>query len=135
MHPAKTSNVDGGVKNHSSSLDCCIDNLSSLQQTETTTHGGEQTGKARMALNFVDLADPTKYQDMGTGCILTRSGFFSHGRRSDTLLLPEEKEPTCCVQQKSYITMVRFLCAIVRPHFKPCVNCWWDGKLGNLAYR
>ena len=23
-----------------------------------------------------------------------------------------------------------FLCAIVHPHFNPCVNLWWDGKLG-----
>ena len=22
-----------------------------------------------------------------------------------------------------------FLCAIVHPHFNPCVNLWWDGKL------
>ena len=47
MHPVKTGNVDGGVKNHSSLLDCCINNLSSLQQTETNTHGGERMGKAR----------------------------------------------------------------------------------------
>ena len=23
-----------------------------------------------------------------------------------------------------------FLCAIARPHFNPCANSWWDGKLG-----
>ena len=23
-----------------------------------------------------------------------------------------------------------FLCAVVRPHFNPCSNSWWDGKLG-----
>ena len=22
------------------------------------------------------------------------------------------------------------LCAIARPHFNPCANSWWDGKLG-----
>ena len=23
-----------------------------------------------------------------------------------------------------------FLCAIAHPHFNPCANSWWDGKLG-----
>ena len=23
-----------------------------------------------------------------------------------------------------------FLCAVVKPHFNPCSNSWWDGKLG-----
>ena len=22
------------------------------------------------------------------------------------------------------------LCAVARPCFNPCANCWWDGKLG-----
>ena len=32
-------------------------------------------------------------------------------------------------QKERYITKVMFLCAIVRPHFNPCANLWWDGKL------
>ena len=46
----KLAKVTGCVKNDSSSLDCCINDLSSLQQTQTNTHGGEQMGKARNSL-------------------------------------------------------------------------------------
>ena len=46
------------------------------------------------------------------------------------LLHRDKKNLKCCVKHKSHITKVRFLCAVVRPHFNPCSNSWWDGKLG-----
>ena len=48
-----------------------------------------------------------------------RSGSFSPGRRREQ-----------CIKSKLHITKVRFLCAIAHPHFNPCANSWWDGKLG-----
>ena len=46
------------------------------------------------------------------------------------LLHQDEKYPKHCVKHKSHITKVMFLCAVARPHFNPCSNSWWDGKLG-----
>ena len=46
------------------------------------------------------------------------------------LLLSDEKNPKCCVKRKSHITKVMFLCTVVRLHFNPSANSWWDGKLG-----
>ena len=58
-----------------------------------------------------------------------RSGFFSPRRRKGTFSI-EIKNPKHCVKHKSHITKVMFLCAVARPHFNPCSNSWWDGKLG-----
>ena len=41
----------------------------------------------------------------------------------------DKKNPKRCVKHKSHITKVMFLCAVVRLHFNPSVNSWWDGKL------
>ena len=59
---------------------------------------------------------------------LDEKWFFSHGRRR-YLLLPEEKEPICCVQHKLHITKVMFLCAVVRPCFNLVQIGMASGKL------
>ena len=86
--------------------------------------------RLEIALHFVDWADPTKYQDMRDRVHLDEKWFFLTHKKERYLLLPEKKEPTCCVKHKSHITKAMFLCAVVRPCFNPCANCWWDGKLG-----
>ena len=50
--------------------------------------------------------------------------------RERYLLHRDEKNLKCCVKHKLHITKVRFLCAVVRPHFKPCSKSWWGSKLG-----
>ena len=72
-----------------------------------------------MAMDARDPVDQTKYQDM-------------HDRIHVYLLHQDKKNPKYCVKHKSHITKVMFLCAVVRPHFNPCSNSLWDGKLGIL---
>ena len=76
--------------------------------------------RLEMALHFVDLEDPIKYQDMRDRVHLDEKWFFSHN-----LLLPEEKNPKYCMKHESHITKVLFLCAVYC-----CAICWWDDKLG-----
>ena len=52
--------------------------------------------RLEMALHFVDLADPTKY-DMRDRVHLDEKWFFLTQEKVRNLLLPEEKEPTHCV--------------------------------------
>ena len=61
---------------------------------------------------------------------LDKKWFFLTWEKEIYLLLPEEKNPKCCIKHKSHITKVMFLCAIVCPRFYPSANSWWDGKLG-----
>ena len=81
-------------------------------------------------VHFVDLTDPTKYLDMRDRVHLDEKWFFLTWEKERYLLLPEEKEPTCCVKHKSHTTKVMFLCAVTIPCFTPFANCWWDGKFG-----
>ena len=83
-----------------------------------------------MANHFRDPQDPSKYQDMHDHIHLDEKWFFLTQEKEWYLLLSDEKNPKCCVKHKSHITKVMFLCAVVRPHFNPPVNSWWDGKLG-----
>ena len=83
-----------------------------------------------MALDSWDPQDPTKFLDMMDHIHVGEKWFFLSQQEERYLLLPEEKNPKQCVKSKSHITKVLFLCAIVRPHFNPSANSWWDGKLG-----
>ena len=56
--------------------------------------------------------------------------FFLTREKERYLLHQDEKNPKRCVKHKLHITKVMFLCAVARPHFNPCSNSWWDGKLG-----
>ena len=52
-------------------------------------------------------------------------------REKESYLLHQDKKNLkCCVKHKLHTTKVMFLCAVVRPHFKPCSKSWWDSKLG-----
>ena len=83
-----------------------------------------------MELHFRDSVDPTKYCDMLDRIHLDEKWFFLTQEKEISLLLPEEKNPKCCVKHMSHITKVMFLCAIAQPRFNPSANSWWDGKLG-----
>ena len=83
-----------------------------------------------MALDSWDPQDPTKFLDMMDQIHVDEKWFFLSQQKERYLLLPEEKNPKWCIKSKLHITKVMFLCAIVRPHFNPCANLWWDGKLG-----
>ena len=83
-----------------------------------------------MALHFRDPVDPTKYHDMLDWIHLDKMWFFLTQKKERYLLLPEEKNPKCCIKHKSHITKVMFLCAVACPRFNPSANSWWDRKLG-----
>ena len=83
-----------------------------------------------MVLHFRDPVDPTKYCVMLDWIHLDQKWFFLTQKKERYLLLPEEKNPKCCIKHKSHITKVMFLCAVACPRFNPSVNSWWDGKLG-----
>ena len=96
MHPAKTGNVNGGVKKHSSSLQWIVastiqDHCNSLKPMPTEVI---KWARLEMALHFVDLTDPTKYQDMRDRVHLDEKWFYLTWEKERYLLLPEEKEPT-----------------------------------------
>ena len=106
--------------------------------------------------HFRDPQDPSKYQDVhdqihldGKWIFLTlgkeqyllltdkKNPKHSDGKwifltlgKEQYLLLTDKKNPKHSVKHKSHITKVMFLCTIVRPHFNPSVNSWWDSKLG-----
>ena len=82
-----------------------------------------------MVMHFRDPQDPTKYQDMHDRIHLDEKWFFLTQEKEQYLLLPDEKNPKCCVKHKSHITKAMFLCAVARPQFNPSANSWWDGKL------
>ena len=86
--------------------------------------------RLEMTLHFIDCEDPTKYQDMCDQIHLDEKWFFLMCEKERYLLLPEEKNPKCCIKHKSHITIVMFLHAIVRLCYNLCVKSWWDGKLG-----
>ena len=83
-----------------------------------------------MANHFRDPQDPSKYQDMCDCIHLDEKWFFLTQEKEHYLLLSDEKNPKRCVKHKSHITKVMFLCTVVRLHFNPSANSWWDGKLG-----
>ena len=83
-----------------------------------------------MANHFRDPQDPSKYQDMHDQIHLDGKWFFLTLEKEQYLLLPDKKNPKHSVKHKSHITKVMFLCTVVRPHFNPSVNSWWDSKLG-----
>ena len=86
--------------------------------------------RLEMALSFVDPTDPSQFHDMRDRVHLDEEWFFLTREKERYLLLPEEDEPTSCVQQKLHLTKVMFLCAVAWPCFNPGGNCCWDGKLG-----
>ena len=83
-----------------------------------------------MANHFTDPQDPSKYQDMRDCIQLDEKWFFLTQEKEQCLLLSDEKNPKHCVKHKSHITKVMFLCTVVRLHFNPSANSWWDRKLG-----
>ena len=83
-----------------------------------------------MALDSRDPQDLTKFLDMMDRIHVDEKWFFLLWQKERYLLLPEEKNPKQCVKSKLHITKVMFLCVIACPHFNPCANSWWDGKLG-----
>ena len=83
-----------------------------------------------MVLNSWDPQDLMKFLNMMDQIHVDEKWFFLSHQKERYLLLPEEKNPKQCVKSKSHITKVMFLCAIACPHFNPCANSWWDGKLG-----
>ena len=83
-----------------------------------------------MVLHFRDHVAPTKYHDMLDQIHLDKKWFFLTWEKERSLLLPELKSPKHCIEHKSHITKVMFLCTIVHPRFNPSANSWWDGKLG-----
>ena len=64
-----------------------------------------------MANHFRDPQDPSKYQDMHDCIHLDEKWFFLTQEKEQYLLLPDEKNPKCCIKHKSHITKVIFLCA------------------------
>ena len=90
-----------------------------------------------MANHFRDPQDPSKYQDMHDQIHLDEKWFFHTLEKEQylLLLLPDKKNPKHSVKHTSHKAKVMFLCTVVRPHFNPSVNSWWDSKLiGDLAY-
>ena len=83
-----------------------------------------------MALDSQDPQDPTKFLDMMDRIHVDEKWFFLSQQKERYLLLPEEKNPKWCIKSKLHITKVMFLYAVMCPHFNPCANSWWDGKLG-----
>ena len=86
--------------------------------------------RVKMAMYFRDPEDPMKYQDMWDQIHVDEKWFFLSQEKERYLLLPEEKNLKHCIKQKSHITKVIFLCAVVRPCYNPCSKTWWDGKHG-----
>ena len=82
-----------------------------------------------MALDSRDPQDLTKFLNMMDQIHVDEKWFFLSRQKERYLFLLEEKNPKWCVRSKWHITKVMFLCAIAHPHFNPCANSWWDGKL------
>ena len=61
---------------------------------------------------------------------LDEKWFFLTREKEWYLLLSDEKNPKHCVKHKSHITKLMFLCTVVRLHFNPSANSWWERKLG-----
>ena len=123
-YTAKTGNINGSVKNHCASLDCCVYHLCSLLLTQTILTEENKLARLEMALHFRDPKDPTKYQDMHDQIHLDEKWFFLMQEKEVYLLLPEEKNPKHCIKHKLHITKVMFLSAVVRPHYNPCAISW-----------
>ena len=92
----------------------------------------EENKLARLLMvnHFRDPQDPSKYQDMCDHIHLDEKWFFLTREKEQYLLLSDEKNPKHRVKHESHMTKVMFLCTVVRPHFNPSENSWWDGKLG-----
>ena len=82
-----------------------------------------------MSLDSRYPQDLMKFHDMMDQIHVDEKWFFFSQQKERYLLLPEEKNPKWCMKSKLHITKVMFLCAVVCPHFNPCANSWWDGKL------
>ena len=68
-----------------------------------------------MAMHFRNPQDLTKFQDMCDQIHLGEKWFFLTWEKEWYLLLPDEKNPKCCVKHKSHIAKVMFLCAVASP--------------------
>ena len=92
----------------------------------------EENKLARLLMvnHFQDPHDPSKYQDMRDCIHLDEKWFFLTQEKERYLLVSDEKNPKHCVNHKSHITKVLFLCAVARLHFNLSANSWWDRKLG-----
>ena len=86
-----------------------------------------KSARFEMALYFRDPDDPTKYQDMQDWIHVDEKWFFLIGKVPPPS--GQEKHKALCKTQVAY-NKVMFLCTVVRPHFNPSANSWWDGKLG-----
>ena len=82
-----------------------------------------------MAMDARDPVDQMKYQDMHDQIHVDERWFFLMREKERYVLHQDKKNPKHCVKHKSHITNLMFLCAVARPHFSPCSNSWWDGKL------
>ena len=82
-----------------------------------------------MVLDSRDRLDLMMFLDMMDQIHVDEKWFFLSRQKERHLLLPEEKNPKQCIKSKSHSTKVMILCAVAHPHFNPCVNLWWDGKL------
>ena len=83
-----------------------------------------------MTMDARDPVDQTKYQDMHDQIHVDEKWFFLMREKETYLLHQDKKNPQHCVKHKLHIAKIMFLCAVARPHFNPCSNSWWDGKLG-----
>ena len=87
--------------------------MSSFQFFEACPHGGEP---GSLVVNGIGFTGPS-----GSNEVPRHDGPYPCGWG--------EKNSKWCMKNKSHITKVMFLCAVARPHFNPCANSWWDGKL------
>ena len=129
-YPKKTCNVDGVLKTtvHHWIVGSTIHvNCNSLKPVLTEEN---KVARLLMALHFRDPVDLTKYHDMLDWIHLDKKWFFLTQKKERYLLLPEEKNPKCCVKHKSHITKVLFLCPVACPRLNHSANSWWDRKLG-----
>ena len=90
--------------------------------------------RLEMALHFRNPEDPSEYQDMHDQIHLDEKWFFLVWEKERYLLFPKEKNPKWCVKHKLHITKVMFLCAVVRPQYKPQCKILVGWQIGNLAY-
>ena len=78
-----------------------------------------------MALHFRHPVDLTKYHDMLDWIHFDEKWFFLTQKKERYLILPQEKNPKCCVKHKSHIAKVMFLCAVACPRFNPSALGIW----------
>ena len=129
-YPKNTCDVNGGIKDNCASLDCWLTICVHYNSLKPVLSEENKVARCMMAFHFRDPVDLTKYHVMLDQIHLDEKWFFLTQKKEKDILLPEQKNPKCCIKHKSHITKVMFLCAVACPQFYPCANSWWDGKLG-----